>query len=169
MSRQPSVHCFGGYDRCFESRWSAGKKNKRGILLAAVHISDNRRDSLFANGYPLAAGFSRTSDLVLSRRHRAIILWKQSSSSDSAKSASNPEGPHCRLSRPCHCNAALALLQAATHSHIAHTRHFSQSMHSSAVCSTPSSLVSAKQASEPPWAPAHLLSWRGLCLHNTIA
>lgn len=22
VSRQPSVHCFGGYDRCFESRWS---------------------------------------------------------------------------------------------------------------------------------------------------
>lgn len=48
VSRQPSVHCFGDYDRCFESRWSAGKKKiKRGILLAAVHITDNCKETTF--------------------------------------------------------------------------------------------------------------------------
>lgn len=84
VSRQPSVHCFGDYDRCFESRWSAGKKNKKGNSTGCcADIRQLQRDNSFANGSPRAVCLLPASQiLVFCRVHPAVILWKQSLSSD---------------------------------------------------------------------------------------
>lgn len=42
VKRQPSVHCSGDYDRCFESRWSA--RNKKYIVR---HCKINAQVQLF--------------------------------------------------------------------------------------------------------------------------
>lgn len=58
VSRQPSAHCFGGYDRCFESRWSAGKKkNKKGkFYWLPCTAETTARDDWAAGGLRQALG-----------------------------------------------------------------------------------------------------------------
>lgn len=85
VSRQPSVHCFGGYDRCFGSRWSAGKKNKRGFYWL-LRTSDSCRETTCLPrakpGWPVPPPDACA---------QTILLWKQSQRS-LAQSASSPEG-----------------------------------------------------------------------------